>query len=226
MNRCAWLLVCLLLGGCAGLDTSRIPVADTPHVVHVIYTGWHTSILVEAEPLLRHSPQLARDFSNQRYIRLGWGDGDYFTGRSKHWTTATKALVASGYSALQALAYDVDPFPQLAPETRIPLALTEPGLAGLAAYVERSIALDAGGQPQHLPPSRANDSLFYLASPRYGLFNNCNTWTSQALREAGLPMVSRLQLTSRSVFRQAQRISAHQEAQGAFDQRATPLEGL
>lgn len=225
LRRMVFCCVLALMAGCTGLDPHKIPLEDAPHRLHLVYKGWHTSLLVEAEPLLRHSPRLAADFEGQRYIRLGWGDGDYFTGVSKSWRTATKALVASDYSALQALAYDFEPFDQIPAHTRVPLALSEEGMAGLAAFIEASIALDAQGEPVHLPPSKTNDNLFYLASHRYSLVYNCNTWSAQALQRAGLPVASRGRVTAGSVFRQAARISAVQAERGLFESGdAKPLD--
>lgn len=224
--RLALYLALVLLAGCSGLDRRKIPLEDAPYRLHFIYKGWHTSVLVEAEPLQRHSPRLAADFQGQRYIRLGWGDGDYFTGVSKSWVTAAKALVASDYSALQALAYDFEPFDQIPAHTRVPLALTEEGMAELARFVELSIALNEQGQPVYLSPSQTNDNLFYLANPHYSLLYNCNSWSAEALNRAGFPVAIRGRLTAGSIFRQVARISAVQAKQGLFDTTASQPENL
>lgn len=211
------LMVLLQLVGCSTLPSAvDIPVVDTPHRIHFIYSNWHTSILVPADALLLHSPQLKKDFQGHRFLRLGWGDGDYFTGKSKSWTTATKALVASDYSALQVLAYNYDPLDSIAAETRVELAITDEGMQKLAAYIEQSIARNELNEPDFLPPTQANDNVFYRAAPRYGIFNNCNTWSSLALREAGLPMKSSFQLTAQRVFKQARFISLYQHKQGVI----------
>jgi uncharacterized protein (TIGR02117 family) len=204
-------LTCFSLMACTA--TSRLtPLSnhEAPHTIYFIYTGWHTSILIDAPTLLAHSPQLAKDFEGPRYFRVGWGDGDYFTGKSKRWTTATKALVASGYSALQVLGYGYDPLAQIPSDTRVSLALSDEGVRQLASFIERSIARDVDGVPTYLPPSKMNDNLFYRATPHYSLFNNCNTWSSQALREAGLPMRGGWNLTASSVFKRAGEVAARQ----------------
>lgn len=212
-----WLLVFLQLTACSSLPSSTaIPLVDTPHRIYFIYTGWHTSLLLAAKPLLDLSPQLAKDFHGQEFVRVGWGDGDYFTGKSKHWMTATKALVASDYSALQVLVYNYDPRASIPVDTRVALAISDQGLEHLALFIEQSIARNEQGEPEYLPPSKMNDNVFYRAQARYGLFNNCNTWSSLALRAAGLPTKSRFQLTAQSVFKQAKFISAYQHEQGVI----------
>lgn len=212
-------LLIILLGGCAHAPRKEhIPLVDTPHTIYFIYENWHTSILIEAEPLLRHSEQLAQDFQAQQYIRVGWGDGDYFTGKSKTWTTATKALIASHYSALQVLAYRTDPRSRIVAETIVPLAINDQGMRALAAYIDASIAHDEQGKVIYLEPTKPNNNVFYQATAHYSVLSNCNTWSSRALKQAGLPIASTFKLTAQSVFSQAQLISSVQREQHLFDQ--------
>lgn len=212
-------LVIILSVGCAYAPRKdRIPLVDTSHTIYFIYENWHTSILIEAEPLLAHSDQLAQDFKGQQFIRVGWGDGDYFTGKSKTWTTATKALVASDYSALQALAYRTDPRFLIAAETIVPLAISDQGMRDLAAYIDASIGRDEQGQVIYLEPTKTNSNVFYQATAHYSVLSNCNTWSGRALKQAGLPIVSALRLTAQSVFSQAQLISFVQSEEHLFEQ--------
>lgn len=212
----------LALLGCANQPLiSAVPVDNAPHIIHVVQTGWHTSLIVPAAALQASSPRLQQDFQGQQYLRLGWGDGDYFTGKNKHWTGATKALFASGYSALQVLAYHYEPWSELASENHAMVAISDDGLKALAAFIERSIARDAKGQVVFLEPSKANDNVFYLAAPRYGLLNNCNTWSVDALRQAGLP-VRGLNLTATRVYSQVKQISAIQQAVGILPAISLP----
>lgn len=197
-----------LLVGCTLMpQKERVPTRETTHIIYFIYTSWHTSILLEAEPLFSHSEKLAQDFSDIHYVRVSWGDGDYFTGKSKRWTTAAKALVASRYSALQVLAYQSNPSERIPEGTIVPLAITAEGMRALAKYIDESIALDEAGKVVHLEPIAQNSNLFYRATAHYSVATNCNTWSSRALREAGLPMATNLRLTAKSVFSQAQFIS-------------------
>lgn len=212
-----WLVACwLLLVGCASQPSrDAVPVRDVPHLIHVVQTGWHTSLIVEAAALQSHSPRLQQDFQQQKYLRLGWGDGDYFTGKNTRWTSATRALFASGYSALQVLAYDYEPWSELVDGRQARVAISAEGMVALAGFVERSIARDDQGAVIMLEPSKANDNLFYLAAPRYGLFSNCNTWSVDALRVAGLP-VRGLNLTASRVHQQISRIARIQQQAGVL----------
>lgn len=209
------LIATLLLGACASMPrTQDIPIANTRHTIYFIYRGWHTSILIDAKTLASYSPLLAPELRGQRFGRVGFGDGDYFTGKSKSVSSATRALFASSYSALQLLTYDDSPFGEIPEGTIVPLAITELGMRQLVDHINHSIALDEQGRPQRLPTLGDAMGDFYRASTGYSAFSNCNTWSGQALRAAGLPVASRL--TASGVFDQARAISLAQSQAGLF----------
>ena len=210
-----YLFLSILLSGCASVPSTKdVPVANTKHTIYFIYRGWHTSILLDAKSLSLRVPQLEADLKNQKYARVGWGDGDYFTGKNKSLTSATKALVASSYSAMQFLAYDYEPFAEISAETRVPISISDQGLRELASYIGNSIKIDASGQLVRLPVFGDTMGLFFQAKDSYGVFSNCNTWSAHALRVAGLPIATRL--TAQGVFRQASYISNVQTEHGLF----------
>lgn len=207
----------MILAGCSSLPAKqKIPTADTAHTIYFIYREWHTSILIDAKTLVQYSRYLQEDAANQRYVRIGWGDGNYFTGKSKTFGSATKALVASSHSALQVISYAQAPFTSIPADTRVPIALSEIGMRNLIRYLDESFELDESGQVIPLQAHVVDTGNFYQASGHYSLFSNCNTWSGRALQAAGLPVKSSLQLTAQSVFEQAKYISHFQQEQGLF----------
>lgn len=218
MQSQRWVLnlaLVLLLSACNSLpDKQQIPLAQTEHTIYFIYRDWHTSILLDAESVARYSKHLHSEAVGQQFVRVGWGDGDYFTGKSKTMGAATKALLASDYSALQVLTYSSSPFVQIPPETRVPLRISRQGLRALIRYIDNSLVLDEQGQLISLPAYGEGVGRFYQSSGNYGLFHNCNTWSGRALQAARLPVRSQLKLTAQSVFEQAKFISDYQQAQG------------
>lgn len=192
----------------------KIPTANAEHAIYFIYRDWHTSILLDAKTVAIHSRHLQQEAQGQRYIRIGWGDGNYFTGKSKTFGSATKALIASSHSALQVITYSLPPFASIPMETRVPIVVTEKGMRKLIRYLDKSFALDEMGQVKPLQAYVDDAGHFYQASGHYSLFSNCNTWSGRALQAAGLPVRSSLQLTAQSVFEQAQYISRYQQSLG------------
>jgi uncharacterized protein (TIGR02117 family) len=211
----ASLVIIFLLAGCATMPrTQEIPAVNAERTIYFIYKGFHTSILLDAKTVVALNPQLADDLKGQTYARIGWGDGDYFTGKSKSVGTATKALIASGYSAVQLLPYDYEPFEEIPVDTVVPLAITDQGLRQLAIYLGNSIAVDVQGKLVRLPSFGDTMGSFFQSQYHYSVFSNCNTWSGKALRSAGLPVANRL--TAKGLFKQAQLISEYQIAQGVL----------
>lgn len=208
----------LLLSACSSMpNKQKIPVANTEHTIYFIYREWHTSILLDAATVVRYSKHLPAEAEGYQFVRIGWGDGDYFTGKSKSIGAATKALVASRYSALQVLTYGQLPFDQIPPETRVPIAISDEAMRDLIRYLDGSFALDDQGRRISLQAYGSDIGHFYQSSGSYSLFSNCNTWSGRALQSAGLPVRSSLQLTARSVFEQARFISEYQQAIGLIE---------
>ncbi|HSC66071.1 MAG TPA: DUF2459 domain-containing protein [Cellvibrio sp.] len=202
----------------------KIPVTKTEHTIYFIYRDWHTSILLDAKTVALHSRYLQQEAANQSYIRVGWGDGDYFTGKRKSFGSATKALIASSHSALQVITYTQPPFAAIPIETRVPIAITDKGVRRLIRYLDKSFALDDAGRVIPLQAYVADAGHFYQASGHYSLFSNCNTWSGRALQAASLPVRSSLQLTARSVFEQASYISRYQQSLGVVAAAANQSE--
>lgn len=209
--------VFLLLTACSSVpDPQAIPLDGTSNTIYFIYRDWHTSIMVEGERFREFSRaartgDLSAEVENARYVRVGWGDGDYFTGKSTTMVTATKALLISGYSAVQFLGYESDPFQTIPPDNLVPLAITDAALADLVSYFDDSVAQDTHGAAVRLPNYVENSGVFLQSSKRYGLLSNCNTWSGSALQIAGLPIRSAFHLTAQSVFDQARAISDYQQ---------------
>ncbi len=209
------------MAGCSSLPkASAVPVVNTKHTIYFVYRNWHTSIIVDAKQLAMQSPKLAADLRGEKFARIGWGDGDYFTGKSKTWGTAATALVASHYSALQLLTYDEHFLNEIPPETIVPLAISDAGLKQLVRHIDNSIAVDEENVALKLQTYIADTGIFFQAVEHYSIFNNCNTWSGQALQLAGLPIANRL--TAKGIFAQAQEISRIQ-AQAGLLSPATKL---
>jgi uncharacterized protein (TIGR02117 family) len=209
-----WLIMfaSLVLSACSSLpDTKRIPTHDLSHKIYFVYERWHTSIFIPAASVEQHSRYFADIAVQKNYLRFGYGDGDFFTGKSKTLTTGAKALVASDYSAVQVLDYWQDPLSQIPAETIVELRISEARMQKLLRYIDNSVELDERGKPLALIAYDDNTGYFYKGKQDYSVLSNCNTWSSLALQKAGIPIKRRLKLTAQSVFEQARLISEYQQ---------------
>lgn len=207
------LIFCLgiLLNACSSLpDTKKIPKKDTVHKIYLVYEKWHTSIFIPAEVVERQSRFFSDIAVQKKYMRFGFGDGDYFTGKSKSFFTGAKALVSSDYSAMQVLDYWQDPYADLPQDSKLVLMITDASMKKLIRYIDDSVELNERDKPIALMAYDDNTGYFFKGKKSYGLFSNCNTWSSRALQLAGLPIRSRFKLTAKSVFDQAKVIADYQ----------------
>ena len=77
------------------------------------------------------------------------------------------------------------------------IPLSRRGLEELVRFIHATYKRDASGQTIPLGPGHNHQhSMFYLAEGDYSLFNTCNSWISQALQAAGLPMKTALQASA------------------------------
>lgn len=216
------LLTLAALVGCSSTPAKKtIPLAQLEHRIFFVYRDWHTSLVLSTQAymhysaLAAHSKLLPAALADYKYIRIGWGDGIYFTGRSKTFGAATKALFASDFSALQLMGYKDQNLAGVPPATQTALLITDQGMRNLVAYIDQSFLLDEQAELMPLPAYVENAGVFFKSTQRYGLLSNCNTWSGRALQAAQIPIGSRLRLTAQSVFEQAQVISRVQAEAGA-----------
>lgn len=211
---CRWLLlsICVGLTACSSVpNVKQIPQKDLSLEIYFVYEKWHTSILIPAASVEQHSRHFADIAKQKRYIRFGWGDGDFFTGKSKTMFTGAKALVASNYSAIQVLDYWQDPFNEIPIESRVMLMISEKHMKKLIQYIDRSVLLDDRKKPIALMAYNDDTGYFFRGQEHYSVLSNCNTWSSRALQVAGLPIRNRLKLTAQSIFEQAKIIGTYQQ---------------
>lgn len=192
----AGLLVAALLYGCAGLSRSvstpvraqsflpahRGSAARAP-VIGVLVAGWHTGLILPARELgpLR---SLLPAYPDERYVSFGWGNRRFYMARSPTFSEAVAALFSSPSVVL------VEGAPTL--DALLPSGGKYRWLCADRQQVRRldTYLLDAlrrrGGRPIDLGTGPRADSEFIASSERYDAFHTCNTWTAEALEDAGL----------------------------------------
>lgn len=62
------------------------------------------------------------------------------------------------------------------------------GIERLRAFLNRSVQTDDGGKPVSLGEGPYPGGLYFGSTDRYNGFYTCNTWTAEALRQAGIPI--------------------------------------
>ncbi|HEY1370997.1 MAG TPA: DUF2459 domain-containing protein [Candidatus Binatia bacterium] len=135
----------------------------------------------------------AADFPSAESLEFGWGDWDYYQATDAGPGLATRAAFFSRASALHVVGFNGaarDYFPD---SEVYELTVSEEGFRNLIRFISDTFMRESGEKPR---PGLYPDSRFYPARGRFHLFRNCNTWVAEALRAAGLPVVSRRVVTA------------------------------
>jgi uncharacterized protein (TIGR02117 family) len=186
MVRYLYLFLALALSACSSVAPSCVlPTAGD--VVYVTGQGWHAEIGIPVEELDGNLRFYRKVFSGARVILIGYGKKTFFTAPPD---TISEYLIGPvpGPAVIHVVGLRVTPMVAYPPENTVTLVLPPGGRKALSDYIWNDLTKDAAGKPMVVAPSTDPDGLFYAAQSEYNLFHTCNTWTADALHEAGLPI--------------------------------------
>jgi uncharacterized protein (TIGR02117 family) len=153
--------------------------------IWVASNGWHSGIvLARADVPESVIPEIA-DFPQARFFEFGWGDAEFYPAREAGAWLALRAAFPG--PAVMHVAGLPDHPARLWPQvTILPFAVDTQGLRRLLVFLRNSFDRAGAGRAEVTARGIYPFSLFYPATGRFHLFNNCNTWTAQALTAMGL----------------------------------------
>jgi hypothetical protein len=200
-------LAALALAGCAA--AVPLPPPGPPVTrISVVQRDWHTDICIHSADADAHVASLAAALPGAQALCFGFGDREYMAlHRHDLLTTLGSLLPSEAVLLVSPLRTTLDA--GFGGQNTVSLGISRAGVAGLNAFLWRSVALDAAGAPRTLGPGRYPGDVFYAATDSYDGFNTCNTWTGSGLRAAGLPVDASVLLAS-EVMRQVRRLAAAQ----------------
>ncbi len=186
--------VLLLASGCAGRPLP--PCAATgsvvdPASVEIVDHGWHTDLALPADGLVGPLAVFRSIFPGLKVLVVGFGRRTFMMAPVK---TLGDLLVGPfpGRGAILAIGLDADPVLAYGSGTVAHLVLGTVQCARLDRFVWETLALDADGRPRSIGPGPYPGSVFYATRTGYSGLNTCNTWTTDAMHAAGLPVRSTL----------------------------------
>ena len=208
----AWIATGLLSGcGTAQTPDNKIePVGDA--AISVIERGWHTDISLPAQEVSGPLAALKTEFPGARFLVFGFGERTYYMSKDK---TFGEMLAAPfpGPGTILLTALSAPPAEAFGGSHVITLRLSQPGVNQVVAFIWQSLKKKNDGLPDRLAEGPYPGSVFYAAEPRYDLFDNCNSWTMQALQQGGLPVHLTGVFFSDQVMEQTRRVAKLQGEQ-------------
>jgi uncharacterized protein (TIGR02117 family) len=151
----------------------------------VVSNGWHSGIaLTRADVPEAIIPEIA-DFPHVRFFEFGWGDAEFYPAREAgFWLTLRAAFPGPAVMHVSGLPdHPARIWPNV---TILSFTVNTEALSRLLAFLRDSF--DRAGAGRAVVSARGiyAYSLFYPATGRFHVFNNCNSWTAQALTAMGL----------------------------------------
>jgi hypothetical protein len=155
--------------------------------VYIVGQGWHVEIGIPVEELDENMSFYRDIFPDARVIMFSYGKKTFFIAPPE---TVSEYLLGPfpGAAAIQVVGLSVIPTEAYPPEDTVTLILPPNGSQSLSAHIWKDLVKDESGKPQLVARSTHPLGLFYAAQSEYNLLHTCNTWATDALHNAGLPV--------------------------------------
>lgn len=202
-------LLLLILQSCSSATSQLYPPEkgnSENRTVYVTSNGWHTGFIFnrkEAEPYLF---ALRNHFLDSPMIEVGWGDAEFYPAKEVTVAIFLKAAFLPTETVLQVVP--VQPGKYFFNETAA-LELSHSGFKKLIQYIDNSFALNSKNKITQLGKSLYGKGYFYKANGKFHLFQTCNKWTADGIRETGFPISTFYALTADNVMYQISKFSQY-----------------
>ncbi|MEA2091576.1 MAG: DUF2459 domain-containing protein [Campylobacterota bacterium] len=175
--------------------------AESDKDIFVINYEWHAGIVVKVKDINSSLWEVEPIFKESKYIEVGWGDEDFYKSSDPSvWMTLKAGLLpTSSVVHLRAVSqHELNSFSQ---ERVAKLTISEKGFSKLSLFIENSFAKEDDAFIV-LSKGLYPNSLFYLSSKKYHIFNTCNVWTAEALQSAEVDIEPFTSITTDNLFSQ------------------------
>lgn len=178
-----WLYVLIAHLGVLFTSEARLP-AEAPSIqVAVLNNGIHTDIVLP----IQHAQQdwraiFALPPSDARWMAIGWGDREFYL-NTPTWSDLTLSTALGAITGKNVSVVHVSLLTSADVEAMRWINLDRAQYRLLVDKITQSI------DPEHVQrpfPGYTESDLFFQAHGSYSLTTTCNTWTADALEEAGV----------------------------------------
>ena len=169
--------------------------------IFVTNYGEHAGIILKVEDVNSSLWKIEPIFKEFEYIEVGWGDEDFYKSPDPSIWTTLKAGLFPTSSVVHARAVSQYELNRFSKDKIVKLTISEKGFENLSLFIENSFAKE---NDKFIRVSKGlyPNSLFYLSSKKYHIFNTCNVWTAEALHSAGLNIKPLESITTDNLFSQ------------------------
>ena len=170
--------------------------------IHLVNIGWHVGIIVPVDNVLKRNLPATFDFSDRKYIEIGWGDKTFYQTSNPSFSMAFDALLKSTSSVIHLYGFNQTIRTTFKKAEIIELDLEEQNYIKLLYFIHKSLKrnADGSGRLEGSGLYGKENSFFYAANGQFHMFNTCNTWVANAIQSAGIEINSYNIVTSDSLM--------------------------
>ncbi len=190
---------------CTNWSSATVPPAIT--TIHVVARDWHTDVCIDTRDADTQLMRVAKGYDGSRFLCFGFGDRHYLLSRERGPLTLLSALLPGNDGVILVTILRDKPAAAFGADNAVQLDVDARGIERLRAFLNHAIQIDEQGAPVSLGDGPYPGGLYFGATARYYGFYTCNTWTADALREAGIPIQGPV-LFAEGVMRQVRDMAA------------------
>ncbi len=208
MRHFCFLLILFAVSACTAPPHFCSPAKESD-VVYVVGREWHAEIGIPVEELKGNLAFYRTLFPEARTLMFGYGKKTFFTAPPD---TISEYFLGPvpGPAVIHVVGLRVSAAEAYPAEDTITLTLPPGGSKALSAFIWNDLAKNTSGKPTIVSHSTYPAGLFYAANSEYTLWHTCNTWATEALRAAGLPVSSSGVAFSGQVMNRAEKVAESQ----------------
>jgi uncharacterized protein (TIGR02117 family) len=195
---------------CCGISEKHINLftvenngEDSLCTIYLIKQRWHTAVVFHKDDVDTIIFPEVKYFKEAELIDIGWGDEEFYQYPGFDSGLAWQALFYSTPSTLRVEGiyltkreyFDIS-------EIVIELKINNEQLTILTNYLSETIWRDDENNHKILSTKGLGKIIFFKANGEYHLFNTCNTWLAEGLKQAGVKIDDDVILTEQ-LFKEA-----------------------
>lgn len=178
------------------VSESAIVNKDGLHKIYFIKQNWHTAIVFNTQELDSNKFIEYNSFSDFGLIDIGWGDEEFYQYPGFDSGLAFKALFYATPSTLRIEGINLKKAEYFnLSEIVIEFVLTDEQFEKICNYISKTFYKNDLGETVILNQKAEGKIIFYKAVGSYHLFNTCNTWLANGIRQAGIEIEENIILT-------------------------------
>jgi uncharacterized protein (TIGR02117 family) len=174
--------------------------------IYLIKQYWHTAIVISREDIDSLILPEVTLFNKFSIIDFGWGDEEFYQYDGFDAGLAYKALFYGTPSTLRVEGIGISKEAYFnVSEIVIKIVITPKQLDEILKFISNTVYRDSNGNPVVLSEHGLGRIKFLKANGDYHLFNTCNTWLANGLKQAGVNITDDIILTE-ELFNEAAKI--------------------